>query len=944
MSNGHPNDGVDTLPQTWVPPNEKLERRESSDQSKEFERRPSVGERQRTFPSEAPKVEDSSNSIIQAIKEPFDKLTHWLIQDKKKKFYLFNEGSFKDKNILGNKGANLCEMSRLGLPVPPGFIISTEVCSELPRKCAELPSILVKSINKRVKEIERMTGKILGTQKQEIFTGTLSMPLLLSVRSGSPVSMPGMMDTVLYLGCNDSTVDVLWRITGNERFALDTYRRSISSYGNVIFGVDKTKYDEIIDAIKTDKGYMRDSELEASDLKEVIIAFKKMTPLIPQNAHQQLHDAILAIFKSWWNPRVCTYRELNSISDNLGTAVTVQAMTFGNYNDRSATGVCFSRNTSNGEKRPFGEFLTNSCGDEIGQGSGKNKPNPGTLDDFKREFPIQYGQLLEISSKLERHYKSVQDIEFTVENENLWILQTRNAKRTPQAACKFAVDFFNESLLTQREALLSVCATKDFGSMKRMILDPKSTAVPIRDSLIGVGLGGLGGAVVGRVAFTLDHLKELKKLNKNDSTILVRTETSCSDISSFQLADGIITTSGGLSSHASCIMRNMAKTAVIGVKNLTIDGNSSSLSCKGSYGSKPITIKFGDLVTIDGTTGSVYLGALSLVQAEKSQESETLLSWADTYKRLLVFSNSDTIEETRWAADNGAEGVGLVRSEQMFFQKDRLGLFQAMVLSDSAEERQRLLEEIFAFQKSDFTEMFSLMQNKSVCIRLLDPPLHEFLPSKASKNFASELQSIADKLKIDVAKCFLRWEALQEKNESLGLRGARISMLYPEITEMQTKAIISSAIETQASGFSIFPALMIPMVSTEREVVVIQQIIHKAAKEMMTGLSPSDCVHYSVGVMLETPRSLMRCEAICKTGISFVSFGLDDLTSLTFGFSRDDCDALIKSYIDQHVFLRSPFEHIDTKGVGALMKIACATIKKTNSSIKIGVCGLQGMI
>lgn len=910
--------------------------------------KPGEGERKDSY---ADTKDKSTSAFINSFKEPFSKLANWMvIPDKKKKVYMFNEGSAKDRLVLGNKGANLCEMYRMSLPVPPGFVISTQCCKQINQTDTVLPTAIVHSYSKRIKEVEKITKRTFGMTSAEASmsafsessTSEICFPLLFSVRSGSPVSMPGMMDTILYLGINDATVDVMAKISG-ARFAYDCYRRFLSSYGEVVCDIKREAFDSIINDFKTQKHYMLDNELTADDLKEICASFKQLAVYIPQDPHLQLHNAILAIFKSWWNPRATTYRELNSISDDLGTAVTVQSMVFGNFNNRSASGVLFTRNTSTGEKMPFGEYLTNASGEEVVQGVKSSRISPNNLEQFKLEYPKAWNDLEEIAIKLERHYKSVQDIEFTIENEALWILQTRTAKSTPQASMKFAISFVDENLVTQREALLSLNAA-DFGNMLFSVIDPSlSNSCTLKDRLIGEGVGGVGGACSGLVCFNLQQLQEFRARNKSENLILAKSEIGCADIALLHLCDGVVTQTGGISSHASCVMRQMGKTAVIGCRSLTIDDKNCQIFCGGK-----IVVKAGDIFTIDGVSSSVFLGDLPLIPAKTTPESQTLLSWAEHHKSMTVFSNSDTVSEVDQALKLGVEGVGLVRTEHMFFEEGRLTIFQAMILSDSQKERVQMLDRLLPFQKNEFQKMFKIMSGKPVCIRLLDPPLHEFLPSKGSTSFSFEMQKIAEILGVDTKICLQRWESLQEKNPMLGLRGCRLSLLFPEITEMQVKAIISAQIDCNVQGFSVSPEIMIPLVSTEREVVVIANLINRTAAEVCKSRSISPCMQlsahpFSIGVMLETPRALLRIESIVKTGlISFVSFGTNDLTSLLYGFSRDDSGMFISSYVEKGVFVRSPFELIDVKGVGAMMRSAIQVIKKNGQQGKSRSLWLSG--
>lgn len=882
---------------------------------------------------------------------PFD----WSHPDKKR-IYFFSEGTAEDKNLLGNKGANLCEMFRLGLPVPPGFIITTETCVDFFNnnnnknnklsQNSKLSQTLINQYTKAVHELEKQSGKTFGgiqigktgmINKMEQIT---TIPLLLSVRSGAAVSMPGMMDTILNLGMNEELVQIMARLSNNARWAYDCYRRFIQMFGTVVYNIDKKKYDDILDNIKTKRNVCCDSLLTVSDLQIVIQEFKQLAE-IPIDPWEQLQLAIEAVFNSWFSPRAVKYRDIHNIAEDLGTAVTVQSMVYGNMNIRSGSGVAFTRNPGTGDKVFFGEYLNNAEGEDVVAGV----RTPVSVDELRGEQPKVYEQLTHIQSLLERHYRDMQDIEFTVENAVLFILQTRRGKRTAMASVKIAVDMVDEKLITERDALMRIDAYQmDF--FLHPMLDP--SAQMTEKFLIGKGLAASAGAAIGRVALTCEKAQEYN--NNNTNCILVRQETSADDITGLHAAIGVLTIHGGVTSHAAVVMRGMGKSAVTGARNMYIkDGILVGEDLNG----KAVQISEGTTITIDGSTGNVYLGEMPTVISGKNEHYQRILKWADKYKRIQVLVNAETVDDIRKSQEYGAEGVGLCRTEHMFFHPERLFLFRLMILSDSYEQRCRYLADMLPLQQEDFRQIFRLMPNRQVTVRLLDPPLHEFLPVRQKDDSMAfdheeDLLKIASELGITLELLLSRIQAMKESNPMMGFRGCRLSIVYPEITEMQTKAIIGAALDVMREGVVVRPEIMIPLVCSDHEVNEIVPIIHKAHDEVCARYAsvygdPGFHVNYSIGCMVEVPRACIRADRIagCRD-VKFVSIGSNDLTQLVFGFSRDDTQRFMGNYVDRHIVSRDPFQSIDVRGVGSLINLAVSKCKKMDPLIKIGICGEHG--
>ena len=829
------------------------------------------------------------------------------------------------KNLLGGKGANLSEMIRIGLPVPPGFTISTEACNEFYKSNQKYPKSLEKQVKTSIKNIEKKLKKNFGDKKN---------PLLVSVRSGARVSMPGMMDTVLNLGLNDETVQGLYKKTNNEKFAYDSYRRFIQMYSNVVLGVDHHNFEDLIEKYKLTKGVVLDTDLEASDWKELIINFREVIKEqtkkeFPQNVFEQLWGAIGAVFLSWKNQRAKTYRKLNNIPEEWGTAVNVQSMVFGNMGNNCATGVAFTRNPSTGDKNFYGEYLINAQGEDVVAGirtpqnitlkarkeSGSNEPS------MEEAMPKVYQQLVKIYKKLEKHYKDMQDIEFTVENNKLWMLQTRSGKRTAKAAIKIAVDMVSEKLIKKEEALLRI-DPKILDTLLHPTLDPKA-----QKNIIAKGLPASPGAASGKVIFTADEAEQLK--SQSQKVILVRQETSPEDIHGMNAAEGILTCRGGMTSHAAVVARGMGKPCVSGVGTIQIDYENKEFKIN------DLVIKENDIITIDGSTGEVIKGEVPTIKPDMSGDFSTIMSWADNYRKLKVRTNAETPIDTKVAREFGAEGIGLCRTEHMFFDEERILYVRQMILSKTKDDRNKALEKILPFQKKDFVEIFKIMSGLPVTVRLLDPPLHEFLP-KSKK----EISLVADALKITEKEIENRIQDLHEENPMLGHRGCRLAISFPEIYEMQCEAIFEALIECEKLKVkSIIPEIMIPLVSTSKELEILKKLVDKKALEINKRYSKK--IKYLVGTMIELPRAALNAQDISKYA-DFFSFGTNDLTQTTLGISRDDSGKFLDDYVENNIFKIDPFVSIDVSGVGKLIKYACNEAKAQKSKIKLGICGEHG--
>jgi pyruvate,orthophosphate dikinase len=828
------------------------------------------------------------------------------------------------KNILGGKGANLSEMGRMGLPVPPGFTISTNVCDLFYKNKKKLNSKIINQIKSELKVIEK------GVKKK---FGDLKNPLLLSVRSGARVSMPGMMDTILNLGLNDETVIALSKKTSNGRFAKDSYRRFIQMYGNVVMGVEGHYFEELIENYKLTKGVLLDTELDESDWDGLINDFKKVVKEktqknFPQNVHEQLFGAISAVFLSWESNRAKIYRKLNQIPSEWGTAVNVQSMVFGNMGNDCATGVVFTRNPSDGSNNIYGEYLINAQGEDVVAGTRtpqyitrKARKEANVKDPSMEEsMPKVYKELEKILMKLENHYKDMQDVEFTVENNKLWILQTRSGKRTSKSAVKIAVDMVKEKLISKKEAILRIDPSS-LDTLLHPTLDEKSEI-----NVIANGLPASPGAASGKVVFSSEEAERLNDMMQD--TILVRVETSPEDIQGMHAAKGILTARGGMTSHAAVVARGMGRPCVSGSSEIDINYESKI------FKTSEQEIKEGDIITIDGSTGRIILGEVPTVKPEISGDFSKLMSWADSIRKLKVRTNSETPVDTKTARDFGAEGIGLCRTEHMFFDEERILSVREMILSKTKEDRARALTKLLPHQKKDFVEIFKIMSGLPVTVRLLDPPLHEFLPHSEK-----EILEVANVVGVDLKEVKSRISELHEQNPMLGHRGCRLGISYPEIYEMQCRAIFEALVELKKSKIkSAFPEIMIPLVSTEAEIKIMKDLVIRVAKTVQEENKVK--INFLVGTMIELPRAAIKAKDIAKHA-EFFSFGTNDLTQTTFGISRDDSGKFLNDYIDNKIFDIDPFVSID-EGVEDLIEIAVLKGKKQNKNIKLGICGEHG--
>ena len=846
-----------------------------------------------------------------------------------KLIYRFNNQSFKSiknsKDILGGKGANLAEMVKLGLPVPPGFTISTKVCDYFYKNQKKIPKKLIQLAKKEILVIEKISEKKFGDLKN---------PLLLSVRSGSRVSMPGMMDTILNLGLNDKTVVALKKRTKNGRFAKDSYRRLIQMFGNVVLGIESHFFEEIIENYKLTKGVLQDTELDESDWDGLIINFKDIIKKqtnknFPQNVNEQLWGAISAVFLSWNSKRAKIYRKINFIPDNWGTAVNVQAMVFGNMGDNCATGVAFTRNPSTGYKEIFGEYLINAQGEDVVAGTRtpqhlskkfKHKSNSTGIS-MEESMPKIFQQLKKIFSQLEKKYRDMQDIEFTVENNKLWMLQTRSGKRTASAAIKIAVDMVDEKLISPKVAILRI-DPNILDTLLHPTLDEKA-----KKEIIATGLPASPGAASGKVTFSAEEAERLKE--QMQDSILVRIETSPEDINGMHAANGILTARGGMTSHAAVVARGMGKPCVSGSAEIKIDYENKFFS-SGEY-----QIKEGDLITIDGGAGKVMLGKVPTVKPDISGDFSKIMKWSDKYRKLKVRTNSETPADTKVARDFGAEGIGLCRTEHMFFNDKRIISVREMILSKTLEDRKKALKKLLPFQKNDFVAIFKIMNGLPVTVRLLDPPLHEFLP-KTEK----DINNIAKELNISDNDIKSRIVELHEQNPMLGHRGCRLGISFPEIYQMQCQAIFEALIECKKKKIKpVIPEIMIPLVSTAAEIQILRNLVQKTAEKVQKEHKIK--IKYYVGTMIELPRAALRAKDIAKYA-DFFSFGTNDLTQTTFGISRDDAGKFLNDYVDNKIFHKDPFVSIDERGVGELIKIATERGRKEKRSLKLGICGEHG--
>ncbi|MDD2486575.1 MAG: pyruvate, phosphate dikinase [bacterium] len=839
----------------------------------------------------------------------------------KKRVYLFEEGNAQMRGLLGGKGANLAEMTNIGLPVPPGFTITTETCNEYTDLGQAFPTGLMEEIQGALKAVEKKTGKMLGNPEN---------PLLVSVRSGAVFSMPGMMDTVLNLGLNSQTVLALAGLTGNERFAYDAYRRFIMMFSDVVMGIGRKHFEELLDEKKKALGAKLDTDLDAAALKELVVAYKHLYKVekgedFPEDPMEQLRLAVKAVFDSWNNPRAFTYRNINKIPHDLGTAVNVQMMVFGNMGDDSGTGVAFTRNPSTGENLLYGEYLVNAQGEDVV--AGVRTPQP--ISKLKQDMPEVFNEFVRISLLLEKHYCDMQDLEFTIERGTLYMLQCRSGKRTAAAAVKIAVDMANDNFISADEAVLRVEPAQLDQLLHRRI-DPAAAITPIAK-----GLPASPGAAFGEVVFTANRAEELSKTGKK--VILVRMETNPDDIHGLVASQGVLTSRGGMTSHAAVVARGMGKPCVAGCEAIKVDAD------HGLFSVGDVTVKEGDIITIDGATGNVMVGSVPMIEPTLSGEFITLLKWADERRRLRVRTNADTPEDALKAFEFGAEGVGLCRTEHMFMAQDRLPAVQQMILAETEAERRLALDKLLPMQKSDFAGIFKAMQGQPVTIRLIDPPLHEFLPRyedlleevvtlKIKKPGSKELE--------EKEALLVKVEALREFNPMLGLRGCRLGILFPEIVEMQVQAIFGAAVELAKDGFVVRPEVMIPLVGHVNEIKRVREQLESVARDVMDKAGVS--IDYSFGTMIEIPRAALTADQIAEYA-EFFSFGTNDLTQTTFGYSRDDAEGkFLFYYMDQKILNDNPFEVLDQQGVGKLMKQAVEAGRKVRPDIKLGICGEHG--
>ncbi|MBU6498885.1 MAG: pyruvate, phosphate dikinase [Rhodospirillales bacterium] len=833
-----------------------------------------------------------------------------------------NEGRADMRNLLGGKGANLAEMAAIGLPVPPGFTITTELCTEYYRNERRYPDSLKAEMRAALARVEAAVGLGFGDKHK---------PLLVSVRSGARVSMPGMMDTVLNLGLNDATVEGLAEASGDARFAWDSYRRFIQMYGSVVLGVDHHRFEDIIEHVKLDAGVVEDTGLAASDWHRVVHGYKEMVAEetrkpFPMDPEEQLWGAIGAVFGSWMNPRANTYRRLHDIPADWGTAVNVQAMVFGNMGTDCATGVCFTRDPSTGENVFYGEYLVNAQGEDVVAGIRTPQPmaaaraKPGETP-MEVAMPAAYRELMAVREKLERHYKDMQDIEFTVQRNKLYMLQTRNGKRTAAASLRIAVEMAGEGLIERREAVMRVNPSS-LDQLLHPTLDPKAKRV-----VLSKGLPASPGAASGAVVFSADEAE--MRAAKGEAVLLVRIETSPEDIHGMHAARGILTTRGGMTSHAAVVARGMGRPCVAGAGGISVDYGAQTLSANG------VVLRAGDIITIDGSTGEVYAGAMKMIEPQLSGDFGTLMEWADQARRLKVRTNAETPLDAETARKFGAEGIGLCRTEHMFFDPARIGAVRQMILAKDEAGRRAALAKLLPFQREDFVSLFKIMEGLPVTIRLLDPPLHEFLP-----HGEAEMQEVADALGVDIAVIRARGEELSEANPMLGHRGCRLGVTYPEIYEMQARAIFEAAVEVAKTANAPVPEIMIPLVGTKKELDITRAQVEATAKAVFAETGKT--IEYSVGTMIELPRAALTADQIAEAA-DFFSFGTNDLTQTTFGFSRDDVEArFIPIYIEMGILPQSPFDSVDAAGVGRLVRTAVEEGRKAKGKLEIGICGEHG--
>ena len=831
--------------------------------------------------------------------------------------YLFKEGNASMRNLLGGKGANLAEMTKIGLPVPQGFTVTTEACTRYYEDGKTIGEDIVEQIYAALAETEKICGKKFGD---------LENPFLVSVRSGARASMPGMMDTILNLGLNDVAVKGLANLTQNERFAYDSYRRFIQMFSDVVMEIPKSFFERVLDDIKESKGAKYDTDLTADDMKEVVVRFKeiykeKKGVEFPQDPKEQLMEAIKAVFRSWDNPRAIYYRRMNDIPSDWGTAVNVQSMVFGNMGNTSGTGVAFTRDPSTGEKNLYGEYLINAQGEDVVAGI----RTPQKIETLQQVMPDVYEQFVNIAHTLENHYRDMQDMEYTIERGKLYMLQTRNGKRTAAAALKIAVDLVNEGMITTDEAILKV-EPKQLDSL----LHPQFDAVALKKAKeIAMGLAASPGAACGMVYFTAEEATAAAKTGKK--VVLVRLETSPEDIEGMAHAQGILTARGGMTSHAAVVARGMGTCCVAGCGALRVDEEAKTATIG------DVVFHEGDWMSIDGSTGKVYAEAIPTVDASVSGDFATLMGWADAARKLGVRTNADNPHDAAVAVKYGAEGIGLCRTEHMFFEATRIADMRQMILSETEEQRREALAKLLPYQKADFKGMYKALEGRPMTVRYLDPPLHEFLPAK---NMTEEIEALAKELGTTTDKIVAKIDELHEFNPMMGFRGCRLAVRYPEIAEMQTRAVIEAAIEVkQEDGYDIHPEIMIPLVGEVKELAYVKKIVLDTAKKVMEEKGVE--LEVKVGTMIEIPRAAVTADEIAKEA-QFFSFGTNDLTQMTFGFSRDDAGKFLGAYYDKKIYESDPFARLDQNGVGKLVQMAVKLGKQTRPDIKLGICGEHG--
>ena len=829
--------------------------------------------------------------------------------------YLFSEGNKDMRELLGGKGANLAEMTRAGLPVPQGFTVSTEACTQYYNDGRQINDDIQAQIYEGLAKMEEICGKKFADPEN---------PLLVSVRSGARASMPGMMDTILNLGLNDEVVEGLAKCTNNPRFAYDSYRRFIQMFSDVVMELSKKRFEEIIDQLKDEKGVKLDTELDTNDMKELVVRFKAFYKEekgedFPTDPKVQLMEAVKAVFRSWDNPRANVYRRMNEIPYDWGTAVNVQAMVFGNSGDNSGTGVAFTRNPATGERKLFGEYLINAQGEDVV--AGVRTPSP--IAHLEEQMPEVYAQFAEIADRLEKHYKDMQDMEFTIENGKLYMLQTRNGKRTAAAALKIAVDLVDEGMIDEEEAVLRV-EPKQLDSL----LHPQFDAEAVKKAeVVGKGLAASPGAACGKVVFTAEDAKEWHE--RGEKVVLVRLETSPEDIEGMQVAQGILTVRGGMTSHAAVVARGMGTCCVSGCGEIAVDYENKLFTLAGK------TYHEGDYISIDGSTGNIYGEAIPTAPASISGDFGRFMGWADKFRKLQVYTNADTPRDAKQAREFGAEGIGLCRTEHMFFEGERIKAVREMIVAKTVEARKAALAKVLPYQQGDFEALYEVMEGRPVTIRYLDPPLHEFLPTKEEDivELAEDLGITVDELKNVIA-------SLHEFNPMMGHRGCRLAVSYPEIAEMQTTAVINAAVNvSKKTGTMVKPLIMIPLVGEVKELKFVKDVVTSTADKIIaeSGLD----MKYEVGTMIEIPRAALTADEIAKEA-EFFSFGTNDLTQMTFGFSRDDAGKFLDYYYENKIYESDPFAHLDQKGVGKLVKMAAELGRSTRPDIHLGICGEHG--